>query len=184
MGRTEAERGGVGYQKGFWDEVFNDVVSILLASSVIGTQSEEPSPWSVLVNVLFYFVSALVCGILGGLVIAWSVRQVHLEPHFQVLWILVIAYSVYVGTEAFLSTSSIFTIFVCALVCNHYTARTLTKEAHSYLAVTLELISYSCEAFSSIYIGMTSVRYWLEDLKSIPLIVPRCIFCCSSAVTS
>ena len=93
------------------------MVSILLASSVIGTQSEEPSPWSVLVNVLFYFVSALVCGILGGLVIAWSVRQVHLEPHFQVLWILVIAYSVYVGTEAFLSTSSIFTIFVCALVC-------------------------------------------------------------------
>ena len=78
----------------FGEGVFNDVVSILLASSVIGTQSEEPSIWSVLLNVVFYFVSALICGVVGGLLIAWSVRHVHLEPHMQVLWILVIAYSV------------------------------------------------------------------------------------------
>ena len=34
---------------------------------------------------------------------------------------------------------------------------TLTKE-------TTEMLSYGCEACAVIYIGLTSIRYWMEDL--------------------
>merc|ERR1719235_1059429 len=150
----------------FGEGVFNDVVSILLASSVVGTSADAVDIGNIMVNVGYFFITAGLAGLAGGFLCAYTIRRIgkHLEPKLQVLWIILLSYSNYVWAEAFLNTSAIFSVFVCALVTAHYGERTMSSSTFALAKETTEMLSYGCEACAVIYIGLTSIRYWLEDV--------------------
>ena len=102
----------------FGEGVFNDVVSILLFSSVLETRADTPGIGSVVVNVAYFFFTAGLAGIAGGFFNAYTLRRIgkYLEPKLQALWVILLSYSNYVVTEAFLNTSAIFSVFVCMVV--------------------------------------------------------------------
>merc|ERR1719197_2452796 len=50
----------------FGEGVFNDVVSILLASSVLQTEADAPDIGTVTVNVAYFFFTAGLAGLAGG----------------------------------------------------------------------------------------------------------------------
>merc|ERR1719375_65135 len=78
---------------------------------------------------------------------------------------------VYIVAEVVVRTSAIFAIFVCGIVVSHYVRRTLPAQTLHFAEEATEMLSWVCEAFSFAYIGLTSVKFWLNGYKSVYLVV-------------
>jgi len=80
-------------------------------------------------------------------------------------------YMCYVLTEV-LDFSSIFALFVCALLCGHYGHSSLSEEAQAFAEQLSEFFSYCAEAFVFGYFGLTAVGYLMDpDIFSLNLIL-------------
>jgi len=102
-----------------------------------------------------------------GLATSYMFRRAHVlhgETLKPVGLLLMLNYACYVIAEI-IDISSIFALFVCALLCSHYAQHALSHEAQSFVCEVAEFISYMAEAFVFGYFGLTAVAY-LSDPSS------------------
>lgn len=156
----------------FGEGVLNDVVSILL-STATASSSTLPSFGELTGQITFFFATSSMMGLIFGFSISYFfkiVEPLRKETIRPVTLIYLMNYLCYVLTELF-GFSSIFALFLCALLCGHYAKYSLSHEAREFAKEFAETLSYSAEAFVFGYFGLTAVTYLRDPSSfSLPLI--------------
>lgn len=157
----------------FGEGVLNDVVSILL-STATASSSTLPSLAEISGDILYFFATSSTMGAFFGFAISYGFRSF---PSLQSgtikpsALIYLLNYSCYVVTDL-CGFSSIFALFICALLCGHYARYSLSEDARVFANEFAETLSYIAEAFVFGYFGLTAVTYLRDpDSFSLPLIV-------------
>ncbi|CAE8598508.1 unnamed protein product [Polarella glacialis] len=144
----------------FGEGVLNDVVSVLLSSS-IENAVKLPALSEISLNIVKFLVSSSFMGICFGLAISLLFK--HGKPlHHGVVKPSVILlggnYACYILSEL-CDFSSIFALFVCAVLSGHYAQYSLAPATRSFVHELAELLAYTAEAVIFGYFGLTAVAY-------------------------
>jgi len=144
----------------FGEGVFNDVVSILLSTATASSTS-LPSFLSLCGNISFFFTTSLAVGLFFGFGTSFMFR-IATPLRFGVIkpcaLIVVLNYLCYVVAEV-LGFSSIFALFVCAVLSGHYAAHWLSHKARVFSQEFAEMLAYCAEAVVFGYFGLTAVAH-------------------------
>merc|ERR1712216_62241 len=147
----------------FGEGVLNDVMSILL-SDATAHRSEPPIPGVLLGDILYFCSSSLAMGLAFGLgtsSLFKHAKSLHQDVLRPTALLLLLNYTCYVLAEV-CEISSIFALFLCALLCGHYAKHSLSEEARAFSSELSEFIAYVAEAFVFGYFGLTAVAYVSE----------------------
>jgi len=147
----------------FGEGVLNDVVSILLSTSVEDATSMPPL-LGLFARLFKVFLCSSGFGIAFGL--ATSLLFKHAKPlHKEVMKPVVLLfgcnYACYILTEL-CEFSSIFALFVCSVLSGHYAQHGLSPEAQEFTSELAELMAYMAESVVFGYFGLTAVAYTSE----------------------
>jgi sodium/hydrogen exchanger-like protein 6/7/sodium/hydrogen exchanger 8 len=149
----------------FGEGVLNDVVSILLSTAAA---SSDGASAALALNIVVLFLASGVMGVAFGLGMSFLFRQVEWfqtgEPLKPCVLLVLGNYACYMVVEMW-SLSSIFALFVSALICGHYAKHSLADKG-AFASELAELLAYVAEAFVFGYFGITSVGY-LQDPKTV-----------------
>lgn len=147
----------------FGEGVLNDVVSILLSTSV--EDAETLPPLGELLGRLFIvFACSSGFGIAFGLstsLLFKRAKVLHKEVLKPVVLLLGCNYACYILTEI-CEYSSIFALFVSSVLSGHYAQYGMSSEAQSFTSELAELMAYTAESIVFGYFGLTAVSYTSE----------------------
>lgn len=144
----------------FGEGVLNDVVSILLSTSVEDATTLPPM-WQLLGRLLVVFSCSSAMGIAFGLSISLLFKRakvLHKEVLKPVVLLLGCNYACYILTEV-CEFSSIFALFVSSVLSGHYAMHGMSLEAQSFASELAELMAYTAESIVFGYFGLTAVAY-------------------------
>eukprot|EP00397_Hematodinium_sp_SG-2012_P035714 GEMP01038456.1.p1 GENE.GEMP01038456.1~~GEMP01038456.1.p1 ORF type:complete len:414 (+),score=49.68 GEMP01038456.1:245-1486(+) len=141
--------------------IVNDIVSILLVSSLTNTAT-VPLSMSRITKTLFLFLFASgAIGLFFGLAISFISKFFSLDKFYvetNTLIIFLGNYIVYVVADL-AQVSGVLALFVSSLVCSHYAYHSLNADSQILLRGTSNLLSFSSQAFVFGYLGATSWQY-------------------------
>ncbi|CAK0888088.1 unnamed protein product [Prorocentrum cordatum] len=156
----------------FGEGVLNDVVAILLSTSVTNSDA-LPSIVDITVTIAYYLVTSSFMGVSFGFSVSYVFKHsqwLHEEVVHPCALMLLLNYICYVLTEM-CEFSSIFALFVCSLLCGHYAQTSLSEEAQEFADQISEFLAYCAEAFVFGYFGMTAVGYLMEPSQFSPTLI-------------
>jgi len=156
----------------FGEGVLNDVVSVLLCTAADGSTTRPPIG-ALMVDVLYFMATSCAMGLLFGLVLSYALKIAHDRGASilqegdglkALLLIIGVNYTCYIATEL-CEFSSIFALFVSALVSGHYSIYALKQRGRDFAREFAEVLAFSAEAFVYGYFGLTSVRFLHDTTK-------------------
>ena len=147
----------------FGEGVLNDVVSILLSTSVEDATSLPPL-LELFGRLLKVFACSSALGIAFGLATSLLFKHgkvLQKEVMRPVVLLFGCNYACYILTEI-CELSSIFALFVCSVLSGHYAQHGLSREAQMFTSELAELMAYMAESVVFGYFGLTAVAYTSE----------------------
>ena len=170
------------YSVVFGEGVLNDVVSILL-STAAANSAQMPSLGSLLADILYFLGTSAFVGVVLGLnmslVFKWA-RRLQEETLKPCAVLMMGNYACYIVAEI-LDFSSIFSLFVCALLCGHYAKHSLSADARHLSTEMAEFFSYMAEAFVFGYFGLTAVPFLEKPSSFSPMLIVGYSLCIVAA---
>lgn len=148
----------------FGEGVLNDVVSILLSTSVEDATTLPPL-LELFGRLLLVFACSSAMGIAFGLstsLLFKRAKVLHKEILKPVVLLLGCNYACYILTEV-CEFSSIFALFVSSVLSGHYASHGMSSEAQYFASELAELMAYTAESIVFGYFGLTAVAYTSEE---------------------
>lgn len=151
----------------FGESILNDAVSIVLTHS-IGTLSAiyQPNSYSSILYIiwqctqafLIMFIASCFIGITFGIATALTTKFTRLteSPLLESSLVVLMSYSAFLTAEVF-DASGIVAILLCGITQAHYTINNLSFEARERLKSLFELLTFLCENFLFLAVG---VNFW------------------------
>mmetsp|Transcript_51211 Transcript_51211/g.108840 ORF Transcript_51211/g.108840 Transcript_51211/m.108840 type:complete len:937 (-) Transcript_51211:500-3310(-) len=146
----------------FGEGILNDVVSMLLSASV-EHETTMPPVSEIFGRVCMFLLVSLGAGLVFGLGISLLFKYfeaLHDDVTKTVVLLLGLNYACYIATEMWDMTSSVFSLFVCALCCGHYGSYSLSPQARLFTQHLAEMLGYTAEAVVFGYFGLCAVAYF------------------------
>ncbi|CAJ1389990.1 unnamed protein product [Effrenium voratum] len=151
----------------FGEGVLNDVVSILLSTSVEDATALPPM-LELLARLFKVFACSSALGVAFGLVTSLLFKHakvLHSEVMKPVVLMLGCNYACYILTEV-CEFSSIFALFVSSVLSGHYASYGMSEEAQAFASELAELMAYMAESVVFGYFGLTAVAYTSTEKHS------------------
>ncbi|KAJ3288556.1 hypothetical protein HK104_008102 [Borealophlyctis nickersoniae] len=146
----------------FGESALNDAVSIILYRFFTGLADPKmrlgvgPFLLSVVASAGVFLGSFLV-GVVFGLVLAKITKHVELDEHeagtYEMTMVLVFAYMSYLLADV-MGLTGIISVFFCGITMAHYAYGNLSETTTKTLKVALRMISFMCECFIFLYLGL------------------------------
>lgn len=154
----------------FGESILNDAVSIVLAHSVdqfiiVYGRSPDYPVTSIIGKCVFdfsvMFINSCLIGILLGIVTALMTKfsKLHETDLLETSLVVLTSYSSFLIAEVF-DASGIVAILLCGITQAHYTINNLSFEARERLKNLFELLTFLCENFLFITVG---VAFWQRN---------------------
>ncbi|KAJ3095960.1 Sodium/hydrogen exchanger 8 [Physocladia obscura] len=165
----------------FGESALNDAVAIILYRFFTGLADPKmklgvgPFITSVFASAAVFFGSFLV-GIFVALLFAKITKHVKMEEGsvYEMTMLLLFAYISYLLADV-LSLTGIISIFFCGIAMAHYAAGNLSEEARKASKVTLRLLSFVCECFIFLYLGLGLLSFGSKATYDPIMIICACI---------
>jgi len=154
----------------FGESILNDAVSIVLTHSVdqfsviYGRNPYYPIwliIWKCVYNFINMFLTSCVIGILFGVISALTTKFTKLteSPLLETSLVVLMSYSSFLVSEV-IDASGIVAILLCGITQAHYTINNLSFEARERLKNLFELLTFLCETFLFLAVG---VSFWQRN---------------------
>lgn len=149
----------------FGESILNDAVSIVLTHSVdqfsliYGRNPYYPVTlilWQCLCNFLQMLFSSCLIGVIFGIATALTTKFAHLQetPLLETSLVVLTSYCSFLTAEV-ADASGIVAILLCGITQAHYTINNLSFEARERIKNLFELLTFLCETFLFLAIGVT-----------------------------
>lgn len=110
-------------------------------------------------------IESLAIGGSFGLLATWLLKKgkaLEEEAAFQTALILYLAYMSYIVAEI-ANASGVIALLVCSIVLGHYAWYNMSHDAQVNSKSTINILSFSAEALTFVYIGICVITYSTED---------------------
>lgn len=151
----------------FGESILNDAVSIVLTHSIDQFSiiyGRDPYYsilriiWECVYNFIEMFLTSCLMGILFGVATALTTKFTKLteSPLLETSLVVLMSYSSFLTAEV-IDASGIVAILLCGITQAHYTINNLSFEAREWLKSLFELLTFLCENFLFLAVG---VCFW------------------------
>ncbi|RKO93646.1 Sodium/hydrogen exchanger family-domain-containing protein, partial [Blyttiomyces helicus] len=167
----------------FGESALNDAVSIILYRFFTGLADPHMrlGIWPFIVSVgasAGVFAGSFCVGVLFGLILAKITKHVHLEEGeagtYEMTMVLVFAYLSYLIADV-IGLTGIISIFFCGITMAHYAFNNLSESTQKSMKMTLRMISFMCECFIFLYLGLGLLSFGGQTTYSPAFVFFACI---------
>lgn len=154
----------------FGESILNDAVSIVLTHSIDQFSiiySRNPTYpimsilWNCVYNFISMFLTSCFIGFLFGIITSLTTKFAKLTetPLLETSLLVLMSYSSFLTAEV-VDSSGIVAILLCGITQAHYTVNNLSFEARERIKNLFELLTFLCENFLFLAVG---VAFWQRD---------------------
>lgn len=154
----------------FGESILNDAVSIVLTHSIdqfsiiYGRNPTYPITsilWNCVYNFISMFLTSCLIGFLFGIITSLTTKFAKLTetPLLETSLLVLMSYSSFLTAEV-IDSSGIVAILLCGITQAHYTINNLSFEARERIKNLFELLTFLCENFLFLAVG---VSFWQRD---------------------